>query len=223
MVMTQHGKLIVETLTNGPFQENCFVASDADTRKAILIDPGDEEEMILSRVRELDLEVTEIVCTHTHIDHAGAVAPLKRMLGVNFAVHAGEIPGLGHMPQAAAMFGLPTKEIPEVERQLEPGGEVAVGDLVARVLFTPGHSAGGICLLFSEQKVVFVGDTLFCGSVGRTDLPGGSGKTLIASITEQLLTLDDDVVAYSGHGPETTIGAERRNNAFLQPGNPFLF
>lgn len=221
--MADYGELIVETVTNGPFQENCFIAGDATTRKAILVDPGDEEELILARVRELDLEVTEIVCTHTHIDHAGAVAPLKRMLGVNFAVHPGELPGLQHLPRAAAMFGLPTKEVPEVERELNAGDVVLVGELSAEVLFTPGHSAGGICLLFAEQKVVLVGDTLFCGSVGRTDLPGGDGKTLLASIKEQLLCLDDDVVAYSGHGPETTIGAERKSNPFLQPGNPFLF
>ena len=221
--MTQHGELIVETVTNGPFQENCFIAGDAVTRKAILVDPGDQEELILSRVRELDLEVIEIVCTHTHIDHAGAVAPLKRMLGVNFAVHPGELPGLKLLPSAAAMFGLPQKEVPEVERELGPGEVVEVGGLKAEVLFTPGHSAGGICLHFAEQKVVFVGDTLFAGSVGRTDLPGGSGETLLASIKEQLLCLDDDVVAYSGHGPETTIGAERKSNPFLQPGNPFLF
>ncbi len=221
--MTQHGELIVETVTNGPFQENCFIAGDANTRKAIVIDPGDEEDTILARVRKLDLEVTEIVCTHTHVDHAGAVAPLKRLLGVDFACHAGELPGLDHMPMAAQMFGLPSKEVPEVERELSAGDVVQVGDLSGKVLFTPGHSAGGVCLLFAEQKAVFVGDTLFCGSVGRTDLPGGSGKTLLESIKEQLLSLDDDVVAYSGHGPETTIGAERLSNPFLQPGNPFLF
>ena len=221
--MKEHAGLIVETITNGPFQENCFIAGDAKTRAAIVIDPGDEEDRILARVRELDLEPTEIVCTHTHIDHAGAVAPLKRTLGVPFAVHAAELPGLQMMPRQAAMFGLPPREIPEVERELAAGDMIQVGELSAKVLFTPGHSAGGCCLLFAEQQVVFVGDTLFAGSVGRTDLPGGSGKTLLASITEQLLSLDDEVVAYSGHGPETTIGVERLSNPFLRPGNPFLF
>ncbi len=221
--MPQYGKLIVETVTNGPFQENCFIAGDADTRKAILVDPGDEEELILSEVRSHDLEVTEIVCTHAHVDHAGAVAPLKRILGVPFAVHSGELSTLSALPTTARMFGLPEKEVPEVERELSAGDTLEVGDLSATVLFTPGHSAGGVCLHFAEEKVVFVGDTLFAGSVGRTDLPGGSGEVLLESIKTQLLALDDDVVVYSGHGPDTTIGAERKGNPFLQPGNPFLF
>jgi glyoxylase-like metal-dependent hydrolase (beta-lactamase superfamily II) len=218
MSTEEHGGLVVETITNGPFMENCFLAGDAGTRKAIVIDPGDEETLILERIRALELDVELIVNTHAHVDHAGAVAPLKRLLGVPFAIHADEKQWLAHMPQAARMFGLPDKEVPEVDRDLVAGESLQVGGLTAEILFTPGHSAGGCCLLFAAQKVVFVGDTLFAGSIGRTDLPGGSMDTLLASIRDQLLVLDDDVLAYSGHGPVTSIGAERRSNPFLQPG-----
>ncbi len=221
--MTEHDGLIVEMVTNGPFGENCYIVGDAATREGLVIDPGDEEQRILEVVRELDLAIKEIVCTHAHVDHAGAVAPLKRLLGVPFALHPDDQPVLDHLPLAGQMFGLPAKEVPEVERALEGGEQLELGELTAEVLHTPGHSPGGCCFHFAAQRVVFVGDTLFAGSVGRTDLPGGDGKTLIASINQRLLTLADDVVAYSGHGPETTIGAERQSNPFLRPGGlPFM-
>ncbi len=216
--MTQHQKLSVETFTNGPFGENCFIAADEETKKAILIDPGDEETRLFDLIKEQGWDVQEILCTHAHIDHAGAVAPLKRLLGVPFALHPEDRPVLEHMPMAATMFGLPTKEVPEIDRELIPGETIIVGNLTAEVIFTPGHSGGGCCFYFAEQGVVFVGDTLFAGSVGRTDLPGGNTETLLTSIREQLLILDDAVVAYSGHGPATTIGVERVSNPFLQPG-----
>jgi hydroxyacylglutathione hydrolase len=213
----RHGALLCETITNGPFMENCFIAADAEQGKAILIDPGDEEERIVETVRRLKLEVQAIVCTHAHIDHVGAVAPLQRRLGAPFYLHPADAAWLEHLPSQARMFGLPGPEVPRVDHELEPGSEIAVGRLRAQVRFTPGHSAGGCCLYFAEPKVVFVGDTLFAGSIGRTDLPGGSLPQLLASIRAELLVLDDDVVAYSGHGPATTIGEERRDNPFLQP------
>jgi len=216
-------ELIVEMVTNGPFMENCYVAADAATRRGILIDPGDEEQRLLRVIKELDVEITEIVATHGHIDHAGAVAPLKRMLGVPFAIHSSERPWLERLPHQAMMFGLDDKETPEVDRELKHNDIVAVGEIEARVLHTPGHSAGGICLLLAPQKTVFVGDTLFAGSIGRTDLPGGSFDTLIEAIKEQLLGLPDETTVYSGHGPATTVGAERRGNPFLQPGASLIF
>jgi hydroxyacylglutathione hydrolase len=218
--MSQHADLLVETITNGPFAENCYLAADANSREALLIDPGDEEQRILERVRELDLVVRQIVCTHGHIDHAGAVAPLKRMLGVPFAIHPDEMPLLRALPMQAAAFGLPSKECPEVDQELADGQCLQLGQLTARVLLTPGHSPGGCCLHFESEQVVIVGDTLFAGSIGRTDLPGGETETLLQSIRQRLLALDDANVVYSGHGPPTTIGAERRDNPFLKPG-PF--
>lgn len=220
--MTPQQELIVQTFTNGPFMENCFIVGERHSGKAVLIDPGDEEDRLISQVRQMDLEVTEIFCTHTHIDHAGAVAALKRMLGVPLAVHPAEIPGLERMPMQASMFGLPPRSIPEVDRELAPGDTIEVGPLSGKILLTPGHSAGGCCLYFEQQQTVFVGDTLFAGSIGRTDLPGGDLQTLLTAIREELFCLPDEVMVYSGHGPETTIGVERRTNPFLQPNSPFI-
>ncbi len=215
---TSHGGLLVEVVTNGPFLENCYLAAEAASRKAIVIDPGSEPERILGEVRRLGLDVQLLVCTHAHIDHAGAVAPLQRLLGAPLALTAAERPYLEHLPHQAAMFGLDEVEVPTVSRELAAGEAIEVGGLRASVLSTPGHTAGGCCLYFAAEGVVFVGDTLFAGSVGRTDLPGGSTRALLTSIREQLLTLEDEVVVYSGHGPETSIGAERRSNPYLQPG-----
>jgi glyoxylase-like metal-dependent hydrolase (beta-lactamase superfamily II) len=216
-------QLLVEMITNGPFMENCFIAADSVTRRGIVIDPGDEEQRIVETARELDIEVTEIFATHGHIDHAGAVAPLKRLLGVPFAIHPDDREWLARMPHQAMMFGLPEREAPEIDRELAHGDVVKIGEIDARVLHTPGHSAGGVSLLVEAHRTVFVGDTLFAGSIGRTDLPGGSFDTLIEAIKEQLLSLDDDFTVHCGHGPSTEIGAERRANPFLQPGARLLF
>ena len=215
---TRYGGLLVETIVNGPFMENCYLVADAESKQALLIDPGDEDERILEAIRTLGLTPKEIVCTHAHIDHAGAVAPLRRILGVPFALHGAERPWLERMPSQAAVFGLDPREVPEVDRELAPGERIVLGEREAKVLFTPGHSAGGCCLHFASDGVVFVGDTLFQGSIGRSDLPGGSLRTLLRSIREELFTLPDATVVFSGHGPATTIGEERRTNPFLQPG-----
>jgi len=214
--MDRHAGLLVETIVNGPFTANCYAVAEEATGRALLVDPGDEPNTILQRVRALNWQVDEIVATHAHIDHVGAVAPLKRALGVSFALHPAEKEWLTHLPAQATMFGLPTKEVPEIDDLLADGQQRALGGLTYEILSTPGHSAGGCCLCFAAAGVVFVGDTLFAGSVGRSDLPGGDGTTLIRSIEDKLLTLDDSVVVYSGHGPSTTIGAERRTNPFLR-------
>lgn len=219
--MYEHHGLLIETITNGPFMENCFVVADAKTKKAIVIDPGDEHDRIAESVERAGIEVVEIVNTHGHIDHAGSVAPLKRLLKVPFAIHPSDRAWLEHLSASAAAFGLPPKETPEVERDLSHGQDLQVGEVTGRVLHTPGHTEGGCCLYFPEHKAVFVGDTLFAGSIGRTDLPGGSMSALLASIREQLLTLEDDVLVFCGHGPQTDIGAERRSNPFLRPGAKF--
>ncbi len=221
--MSDHGALQVHTIVNGPFQENCFVAADSDAGEAIVVDPGWDADALAERIRALEVTVATIVCTHAHIDHAGAVAPLKRLLGVPFAMHPGDAPVLANMNMSAQMFGLPEVETPEVERDLAEGDEVKVGGLTAQVLHTPGHSPGGSCLHFADQQVVIVGDTLFAGSVGRTDLPGGSTQLLLDSIKDKLLGLPDETTVYCGHGPSTTIGAERKANPFLQAGGNALF
>jgi hydroxyacylglutathione hydrolase len=211
----KHQTLFVEVIVNGPFVENCFLVADERTRQAVLIDPGDEEERLLAVVRDSNLSVQQILCTHGHIDHAGAVGPLQRLLGAPFALHALERPSLANIAQQALMYGLSPREVPVVDHELTAGEQLQVGDLRAEVRFTPGHTAGGCCFYFPEQQVVFAGDTLFAGSIGRSDLPGGSARTLLDSIRRELFTLPDEVVVYCGHGPSTTMGIERRTNPFL--------
>lgn len=205
--------LKIETIVNGPFMENCFLAWDEDAMKGILVDPGSEAERLVRTAGFLNVEVEGIFNTHAHIDHAGAVAEIKKQLGVPFALHPEDEFLLAGLPDQARMFGLPPIAVPEVDRRLAEGDEIQVGGLTGTVIHTPGHTPGGVCFLFGDS--VFVGDTLFAGSIGRTDLPGGSLPQIIASIKDKLLVLDDDVRAYSGHGPATTIGSERKYNPFL--------
>ncbi len=212
--MQKHNGLLVETITNGPFVENCFLAAEESSMRGILIDPGDEPQRILQIVQRLGVTVEAIVATHGHIDHVGAVAALKASLGVDFWVHPDDREWVASLRQQCAMFGLPPKDPPEVDHDL--GECVQVGGLTARVLHTPGHSEGGSCLWFEEAGVVFVGDTLFAGSIGRTDLPGGNMNQLLSKIREQLFALPDETVVYCGHGPATTIGREKASNPFLR-------
>ena len=221
--MTEKNGLLLQMIVNGPFQENCFLVADMETRQAIMVDPGFSPDELAAAARDQDLTVTEIVCTHAHIDHAGAVAPLKRLLGATFALHPEDKQVLEFMPGAAQMYGLPPVEVPEVDRELADGDEIKVGELSGQVIHTPGHSPGGCCLYFKDQGVLIAGDTLFSGSVGRTDLPGGSTETLLRSIKERLLCLPDETEVHCGHGPATTIGAERKANPFLQPGGMNFF
>jgi glyoxylase-like metal-dependent hydrolase (beta-lactamase superfamily II) len=202
-----------ETLVVGPFQENCFLIWDDETLKGVFIDPGDEAERLVRTARSLNLEIEGIYNTHAHLDHAGAVAEVKEMLGIPFALHPEERPLLDHMSQQAQMFGLPPVEAPSVDQELHHGDKLVLAGHEASVLHTPGHSPGGVC--FSFDGVVVVGDTLFAGSIGRTDLPGGSYEQLIDSIKKHLLVLDDNTVVLNGHGPSTSIGVEREYNPFL--------
>lgn len=202
-----------EPIVNGPFQENCFLVFDDDTGKGIFIDPGAEPERLMSRARSAQVEIIGIYNTHGHIDHVGGVAVIKETLKVPFAMHSEDGFLLQSLPDQARMFGIKGAEIPDIDIHLKDGDTVEVGSLKARVIHTPGHSPGGVCFAF--DTTVFVGDTLFAGSIGRSDLPGGSLDTLLSSIKERLLGLGDDVIALSGHGPSTTIGEERLYNPFL--------
>lgn len=209
--------LKVEVIANGSFVENAMVLWDDESKKAIIVDPGDEPNRIAGAARVLALEVMEIVCTHAHIDHAGAVAELKRLTEAPFALHEAEKPVLASLVPQARMFGLASIEAPEVDRWLKEGDTVEVGNCTGRVIHTPGHTPGGCCLFFEDDKILIAGDTLFQGSIGRTDLPGGSYDQLETSIKDKLYTLGDDVIVYCGHGPSTTIGNEKRFNAFVRP------
>jgi hydroxyacylglutathione hydrolase len=202
-----------ETIVNGPFQENCFLIWDDETKKGAFVDPGDEAERLVRTARFLNVEVEGIYNTHAHIDHTAAVAKVKKMLGIPFALHPDDKFLLEGLPAQARMFGLQDVETPEVDQELFHGQKLVIAGHQAEVLHTPGHTPGGICFLFTGTVVV--GDTLFAGSIGRTDLPGGSMEQLINSIKEQLFALDDDMRVLSGHGPATSIGVERKYNPFL--------
>ncbi len=204
----------IERLEVGVFAENCYVVGCERTRAGVVIDPGDEAPRILRKVRELELEIKAVLLTHAHLDHVQAASEVKQALGAPLAMHREDRFLLDNVAAQAGAFGLPAPPVPSVDRFLDEGDEVAFGAVTLKVLCTPGHSPGS--LTFYGDGVAFVGDVLFAGSIGRTDLPGGDLHTLIRSIREKLFPLGDETVVLSGHGPETTIGREKASNPFLQ-------
>ena len=205
--------LKIETIVNGPFQENCYLVWEEETKQAIFVDPGDEAERLIRTARFLGVDVKAVFNTHGHIDHAGAAAAVCDAFGVPFAIHPADAFLLEGLPEQALMFGLEPMAVPRIGRELADGGTLSIGNTVGEVIHTPGHTPGGVCFRFGD--VVFVGDTLFAGSVGRTDLPGGSTRQLLSSIKDRLLTLPGETRALSGHGPATSIGIEKEHNPFL--------
>jgi hydroxyacylglutathione hydrolase len=208
--------MILEMLTVGPFQENCYIIGDQESRVGALIDPGDEAARIAMTVEETGLDIGSIIVTHAHIDHVGAVAALTEEYACPVLMHAEAEPALGGLPTQAMMMGIRFGKAPKVDRYVEDEEVVEVGDLRLRSLYTPGHAPGHLAFYLQDEGLVLSGDALFAGSVGRVDLPGGSMEVLMRSIEERLLTLPNETVVYPGHGPRTTIGNERTSNPFLQ-------
>jgi hydroxyacylglutathione hydrolase len=208
-------EMILQMLTVGPIMCNCYIVGSEKTKEGMIIDPGAEADVILDAVRKLKLDIVLIVVTHGHIDHVGALPQVKEATGAPFAIHEGEVMSLlGDLgTMVDEMLGGPYKWLPKPDRLLHDGEVIEIGDLRFTVLPTPGHSAGGISLL--GPGMVFCGDTLFNLSIGRTDLPGGSYATLMNSIFTKLMVLPDETKVLPGHGPESTIGFERRHNPFL--------
>jgi len=206
--------LFLDSLTVGPLAVNCYLVGDAHTRQVAIIDPGDDAADILALVKHHGLTVTAIINTHAHCDHLGALPQVKAQTSAPFLLHRAELPLLNtaHL-QALALMGRRLPALPGPDRFLQDGDTIPIGQQTLTVIHTPGHSPGGISLLVNSM--VFTGDTLFAGGIGRTDFPGGDYDTLIASIRNRLLSLPDETVVYSGHGPVTTIGNERRYNPFL--------
>ena len=210
--------MILEMLTVGPFQENCYVIGEEETGVGAIVDPGDEAARIALAVEQTNLEIAYIIITHAHIDHVGAVAALVDEYSCPVLMHAEAEPMLGQLPAQAMMMGLRFGKVPGVDRYIADEEVLEVGGLKLESLYTPGHAPGHLAFYVESEGLVLSGDALFAGSVGRVDLPGGSMEVLMRSIEERLLTLPDETTVYPGHGPETTIGNERRHNPFLQGG-----
>lgn len=206
--------LVIKELAVGPLMTNCIILGCEKTREAVVIDPGDETERILLSIADSKLKVKYIINTHGHFDHVGGNRKMKDATGADILIHALDAPMLSRLAVDAVAFGISAENSPPPDRTLEDGETITFGRIALKVIHTPGHSAGGISLYTDGN--VFVGDTLFAGAIGRTDLPDGDYNTLLSSIRNRLFTLGDDVLVFSGHGPKTTIGKEKDSNPFVR-------
>ncbi len=205
--------MIIKTLPVGPIMANCFIVGCEETLHAAIIDPGDEAERILQAVAESNLNVTHIINTHGHFDHVSANKSVHAATQAPILIHALDAPMLAQIAASAANWGLSAEDSPPPDRNIDDGDTITIGNITLNVIHTPGHTPGGVSL-FADGHV-FVGDTLFAGSIGRTDFPGGSFETLKSSIQDKLFALPENVRVYTGHGPETTIGHEKQTNPFV--------
>ncbi len=200
-------------VVSGPFQENSFLIVDSDSRDAICIDPGDDSHAIIALINQHRCNPLGITNTHAHLDHIGSVRRLQRDFNIPFYLHQDERIVLETYPETCRLFGLPVGDTPTVDEWITDESTLTFGTINIQVLFTPGHTPGGTTFVIENH--VFVGDTVFYGSVGRTDLPGGNRRTLVNSLVKMMNIIDPDYIVHSGHGPDTTIGREKKENPFL--------
>ena len=206
--------MIIKNIVVGPLEVNCYILGCEDTKEAAIIDPGDNADEIISNIEKEGLNPKFIINTHAHFDHIGGVKVIQDHFKIDFILHEGDLFLVENASEQATAFGLKPISKPEVNKNVTNGEKVILGNKFITVIHTPGHSPGGVC--YYSGNNVFVGDTLFTGSIGRTDLPGGSYDTLINSIKENLFPLGDSTIVYPGHGPSTTIGNEKEHNPFLK-------
>lgn len=208
--------MIVQGLTVGLLQENCYILGCETTKTGVIIDPGDNARGILRQVKQMGLTIEKIINTHAHFDHVMAVNGVKAATGAPFYLHAADLPVLRDVPARVQLWlDSEVDPVDEPDEFLEHGQEIRFGNEILEVRFTPGHAPGHVVFVHHASEQIFGGDTLFQGSIGRFDLPLADGPTLLRSLREQLLTLPDEYVVYPGHGPATTIGDERRYNPFV--------
>lgn len=209
-------KLTIDTFPVGPLQCNCVIVGDEASKTAIVVDPGDEIERVTNALARRGYTVAAIVATHAHIDHVGGFGELKEMTGAKALLHEADAPLYDELAMQARWLGIETPQMTKLDGPLDERAGLALGPIAFDVRHTPGHSPGSIAIVLPEATpVVLSGDTLFAGSIGRTDLWGGSFDAIVASIKSKLLTLPDETIVIPGHGPRTTIGAERKGNPFL--------
>ena len=213
--MLKRNEMKLETLVVGPFGVNCFLYWHERNGDGVIIDPGDEDELICDRVGQAGFKPLAVLLTHGHVDHIGAVKAVKEHFQIPLFVGKGEEPLLKDPAANASVYLDEPITVPKPEKVLEDEDLVTIGSISLKVLATPGHTQGGICYLDEATGLLFCGDTLFQGSIGRTDLPGGNYAQLINSIQSKILTLPDEIICLPGHGPATTVGAERNSNPFL--------
>ncbi|MGH9589188.1 MAG: MBL fold metallo-hydrolase [Terracidiphilus sp.] len=210
--------MVLETFPVGPLACNCTILGDEEASEAIVVDPGDEVSRIYRRLNDLGLKLKQILVTHAHIDHVGGALKLKRLTGAPIFLNESDVPLLKMMAMQAEWLGVDIPETASPDEALTEGLTVGLPRYPAQVIHTPGHTQGSVCLHFAPLKMIVAGDTLFNGSIGRTDLPGGNYRQIIESIHSRLLALPDETRVLTGHGPETTIGKERKSNPFLHRG-----
>jgi len=207
--------MIFEQIAVGPLAVNCFILGCENSHDGIVVDPGGNVELIEQAVRKHGLKISVIINTHGHFDHVGGNGRASSLFGARLLIHQADTYLLDKVVEVAGMYGMVGENSPEPDEFLQDGMEITFGTYAIKVLHTPGHTPGGCCLHIESENLIITGDTLFADSIGRTDFPGGSHEQLLESIRSKLFTLPDSVIAYPGHGPETTIGHEKKSNPYF--------